>query len=164
MDLSPSERTLGESHSPLTRMVVDTLRDRIMSGALAGGERLVEGRLSEELGVSPLGPNAPSYRRRIDWLLRSRRAFGIVDGDGRVAFKADLGAISPHTVQVQGVWVRPDLRGRGLATAALAAVFEHALTLAPSVSLYVNDYNAPARRLYARLGMREVATMATVLL
>ena len=52
MDLSPSERTLGESHSPLTRMVVDTLRDRIMSGALAGGERLVEGRLSEELGVS----------------------------------------------------------------------------------------------------------------
>lgn len=52
MDHPPPERTLGESHSPLTRMVVDTLRDRILSGAAAGGERLVEGRLSEELGVS----------------------------------------------------------------------------------------------------------------
>jgi DNA-binding GntR family transcriptional regulator len=52
MDLPAPERTLGESHSPLTRMVVDTLRDRILSGAAAGGERLVEGRLSEELGVS----------------------------------------------------------------------------------------------------------------
>ena len=52
MELPTHERTLGESHSPLTRKVVDTLRDRILSGAAAGGERLVEGRLSEELGVS----------------------------------------------------------------------------------------------------------------
>jgi DNA-binding GntR family transcriptional regulator len=46
------EPTLGESHSPLTRMVVDRLRERILGGALPGGERLVEGRLSEDLGVS----------------------------------------------------------------------------------------------------------------
>lgn len=52
MHVPSQEPTLGESHSPLTRMVVDRLRDRILSGALAGGERLVEGRLSEELGVS----------------------------------------------------------------------------------------------------------------
>ena len=52
MDASATERTLGESHSPLTRMVLDALRDRILAGSLAAGERLVEGRLSEELGVS----------------------------------------------------------------------------------------------------------------
>ena len=46
--------------------------------------------------------------------------------------------------------MRPDLRGRGLGTAALAAVVEHALTLAPTVSLYVNDFNLAARRMYAR--------------
>ena len=45
-------RRLGESHSPLTRLVVDRLRERILSGTVGGGERLVEGRLSEELGVS----------------------------------------------------------------------------------------------------------------
>lgn len=52
MDVPAPERTLGESHSPLRRLVVDSLRDRILAGSLAAGERLVEGRLSEELGVS----------------------------------------------------------------------------------------------------------------
>ncbi|KQP19633.1 GntR family transcriptional regulator [Pseudorhodoferax sp. Leaf265] len=44
--------TLGASHSPLTQLVVDALRGRILSGQVPPGERLVEGRLSEELGVS----------------------------------------------------------------------------------------------------------------
>jgi uncharacterized protein len=118
----------------------------------------------EELGISPFnGRSGHSYRRRVEWLLSSGRAFGIVDRDGRMAFKADLGAITSETCQVQGVWVRPDLRGRGLGGAALAAVLQHALKRAPTVSLYVNDFNLPARRMYARLGMRQVATLQTIL-
>ena len=50
-----------------------------------------------------------------------------------------------------------------MGSAALTSVLRYALTLAPTVSLYVNDYNVAARRLYTRLGMREVATLATVL-
>jgi predicted GNAT family acetyltransferase len=120
---------------------------------------------TEELGVSPrVSPGTVAYRRRIEELIRSGRAFASFDFRGQVIFKADLGAITPHTCQVQGVWVRPDLRGRGVATAALATVLRHALTLAPTVSLYVNDYNAPARRVYAKLGMRQEATLSTVLL
>ena len=119
----------------------------------------------EELGISPFdGRSGHSYRRRVESLLGTGRAFGIVDRDGRMAFKADLGAITTETCQVQGVWVRPDLRGRGLGTAGLAAVLQHALRRAPTVSLYVNDFNLPARRMYARLGLREVATLQTVLL
>ena len=67
------------------------------------------------------------------------------------------------TAQIQGVWVRPDLRRRGLATTAMTAVLGYALELAPSVSLYVNDYNLAGRRLYDRLGMRQVSTLSTVL-
>jgi predicted GNAT family acetyltransferase len=61
------------------------------------------------------------------------------------------------------VWVRPQFRGRGIGRAALAVVLRHALTLAPTVSLYVNDFNTPARRMYDRLGLRQVATLSTVL-
>lgn len=43
---------LGASHPPLTKVVTQTLRERILSGDLPLGERLIEGRLSEELGVS----------------------------------------------------------------------------------------------------------------
>lgn len=43
---------LGEIHAPLTKLITAALRERIVSGEIAVGERLVEGRLSEEMGVS----------------------------------------------------------------------------------------------------------------
>jgi DNA-binding GntR family transcriptional regulator len=52
MSVHRDEPLLGQLHSPLTQLVVSKLRERILSGAVAGGERLVEGKLSEELGVS----------------------------------------------------------------------------------------------------------------
>lgn len=52
MDARTKEPSLGASHSPLTQLVVGALRERILGGAIPPGERLVEGRLSEELGVS----------------------------------------------------------------------------------------------------------------
>ena len=120
---------------------------------------------AEELGVSPFaGRSGATYRRRVEALIAGRRAMGIIDRAGEVVFKADLAVLTSETCQVQGVWVRPDLRGRGIGTAALAAVFEHALQLAPTVSLYVNDFNHAARAVYARLGMHQIATLATVLL
>ncbi|MDQ2796826.1 MAG: DUF4081 domain-containing protein [Actinomycetota bacterium] len=119
---------------------------------------------TEELGISPYVCVARvDYRRRVSALIGDGRAFAIFDDAGEVLFKADLGAISARTCQVQGVWVRPDLRGQGVGTAALAAVFARALTLAPSVSLYVNDFNLAARRMYDALGMRQIGTLATVL-
>jgi predicted GNAT family acetyltransferase len=119
---------------------------------------------TEELGVSPeRSTGLREYRRRLAGLVGEGRALGIVDRGGRVVFKADIGAVSPHTCQVHGVWVHPALRGRGLGRPALAAVVRHALTLAPTVSLYVNDFNVPARRLYDRLGFREAAVLSTVL-
>jgi uncharacterized protein len=119
---------------------------------------------TEELGISPLrAAGTGEYRRRVGGLIGEGRAFAIFDHEGAVVFKADIGAVSSHTCQVQGVWVRPDQRGRGVGTAALAEVLRHALTLAPTASLYVNDFNTPARRIYARLGMRQIATLSTVL-
>jgi predicted GNAT family acetyltransferase len=119
---------------------------------------------TEELGVAPYeSTRVADYRRRVAGLIEDGRAFGIVDRDGSIIFKADIGVVSLRTCQLQGVWVRPDVRGRGIGGAALASVLRHALTLAPSVSLYVNDFNVAARRMYARLGMREVATLSTVL-
>ncbi len=123
-----------------------------------------EAMFTEELGVSPYeSVGGGEYRRRVAGLLNEGRAFGIVARDGGVIFKADVGAVSPRTCQVYGVWVRPDHRGQGVGGPALAAVLRHALTLAPTVSLYVNAFNTAARRMYARLGFREVATLSTVL-
>ena len=120
---------------------------------------------TEELGVAPTATSGlAAYRRRVEWLIRSQRAFGIVDGDGRVAFKADLGAISARTCQVQGVWVEPERRGERLSEGGMAAVVEATRAdVAPVVSLYVNGYNTRAVRAYEAVGFREVGAYATVL-
>ncbi|MBE7187778.1 DUF4081 domain-containing GNAT family N-acetyltransferase [Jatrophihabitans endophyticus] len=120
---------------------------------------------TEELGVSPFaGAGAGGYRGRIAALLREGRALCVTDRSGEVLFKADLGVVTPRTCQIQGVWVRPDLRGRGLGTTAMVGVLDHALQRAPTASLYVNDFNVAARRMYESLGMTHSATLATVLL
>jgi uncharacterized protein len=119
---------------------------------------------TEEVGVSPVVDDAGrGYRRRIAELVRARRAYARIV-DGKVVFKAELAVVTRHTAQVQGVWVDPMWRGRGLATPAMAAVVRDALRrVAPTVSLYVNDYNAPARRVYDRCGFHRVGSFATVL-
>ena len=48
----PKPMKLGAAHAPLTTLIAQAIRDRIVAGELAPGERLVEARLSEELGVS----------------------------------------------------------------------------------------------------------------
>ena len=119
---------------------------------------------TEEVGVSPLaGGAAGMYRARIADLVREQRAFVRVVA-GRVEFKAEIGASSARACQVQGVWVAPECRGRGLSVPGMAAVLHHAQRdIAPRVSLYVNSYNAPARKCYARVGFRPHGTFATVL-
>ena len=116
---------------------------------------------TEEIGVSPIQGNPAGYRFYVRQLITSGRAFGVFDGD-RVIFKADLGSVSGTVSQVQGVWLDPELRGRGLAAPAMAAVVKLARTVVPTVSLYVNDYNRPARATYAKVGFRQVGEFATI--
>ncbi|WP_034594236.1 GNAT family N-acetyltransferase [Hamadaea tsunoensis] len=117
---------------------------------------------TEEVGVSPLD-GGRGYRHRVAELVRAGRAYAKIVDD-RVVFKADLAVVTRHTAQVQGVWTDPQWRGKGIATAGMAAVVNDALRrVAPTVSLYVNDYNVPARRAYASCGFQQVAELATVL-
>jgi len=121
---------------------------------------------TEEVGYSPLrGDGGASYRRRVSELIADRRTFirRADGGAGHVVFKADLGALSDLTAQVHGVWIDPRHRGQGLAAPAMAAVVAQALDVAPVVSLYVNDFNAPALATYRRVGFEEVGAFATVL-
>ena len=119
---------------------------------------------TEEIGISPtLGDGGALYRARVQELVAQGRAYARIER-GRVQFKAEIGAATRSVCQVQGVWVAPELRGRGLSVSGTAAVVELAQRdVAPVVSLYVNDYNEPARRSYLRVGFTEVGTFTSVL-
>jgi uncharacterized protein len=119
---------------------------------------------TEEVGVSPLaGDGGLLYQARVAELVGAGRAFARIE-DGRVVFKAEIGAATQQACQVQGVWVDPAYRGRGLSESGMSAVVRYALAdVAPVVSLYVNDYNTPARAAYRRVGFREVGAFMSVL-
>jgi predicted GNAT family acetyltransferase len=119
---------------------------------------------TEEVGVSPLaGGTAAAYRARVAELVRHGRAYARID-DGEVVFKAEIGAVSERVCQVQGVWVAPEHRGLGLGAPGMSAVVSLARRdHTPVVSLYVNDFNTVARRVYERVGFRSHGEFSTVL-
>ncbi|MGH8867884.1 MAG: GNAT family N-acetyltransferase [Actinomycetes bacterium] len=119
---------------------------------------------TEEVGVSPLHAGGEAlYRARVAELIASGRAFARLE-DGQVVFKAEIGAATRDVCQVQGVWVTPERRGEGLSAPGMAAVLDHTLReVAPTVSLYVNDFNTAARAAYRRAGFAEVGTFMSVL-
>jgi len=141
---------------PLVRAVQRDEVDTLLPAAVA--------MFTEEVGVSPLaGDGGALYRARLAELVAAGRSFARID-DGRVVFKAEVGAVGGDTCQVQGVWVDPALRGRGLSVAGMATVVRLIRrTIAPVVSLYVNDFNTPARRAYERVGFTQVGTFTSVL-
>lgn len=117
---------------------------------------------TEELDEDPLRSNPHGYRRYVRSLVESGRAFGVVV-DGEVVFKADVGAIGHGVAQIQGVWLHPRLRGRGLAAPAMAAVTNRIVRAGRTASLYVNDFNTAAIATYRRCGYSERGVFTTVL-
>ncbi len=120
---------------------------------------------TEEVGVSPLaGDGGLLYQARVAELVGAGRSFARFDDEGKVVFKAEIGAATDRACQIQGVWVAPEHRGKGVAAPGMAAVLRYALAdVAPVVSLYVNDFNLPARRTYERVGFQEVGAFMSVL-
>ncbi|RKN06711.1 GNAT family N-acetyltransferase [Streptomyces radicis] len=142
---------------PLVRRLGKAEMDLVFPAAVA--------MFTEEVGISPLDAHdgGLAYQSRVAESLGTGRCFARVE-DGRVVFKAEIGAVTPDICQLQGVWTAPDRRGRGLATAGLATVLAHALAeTAPVASLYVNDFNAPALAVYRRLGFTRAGTLMSVL-
>jgi uncharacterized protein len=117
-----------------------------------------------EVGVDPrIGDGGRGYRRRVASLIAAGRAWARFE-NGEVVFKAEVGSQSPAVSQIQGVWVHPEWRGRGLGTGGTATLAAVIVGTGRIASLYVNDFNTVARATYERVGFVEVGTFATVLL
>lgn len=141
---------------PLVRRVRKDEMDVLMPACVA--------MFTEEVGISPLaGDGGLLYQARVAELIGAGRSFARIE-DGKVVFKAEIGATTAQACQIQGVWVAPEFRGRGHSETGMAAVLRYALAdVAPIVSLYVNDYNTPARKAYRRIGFRETGAFMSVL-
>jgi uncharacterized protein len=96
-------------------------------------------------------------------MMIDRSLWWVGEREGRLCFFCNAGPRSPQTLQLQGIWVPPKLRGHGLATAALYGICDELLEDVPSLSLYVNGFNTPALRLYDRVGFSQRGEFQTLL-
>jgi ribosomal protein S18 acetylase RimI-like enzyme len=116
----------------------------------------------EEVGVDAYARDPSLF----EWRTRSQIEEGrswLWQEDGRILFKAEASAWTPAAVQLQQVWVEPELRGRGFGKRGLADLCRHLLERTPSVCLFVRPENAPALALYESIGMRRTITYRSLI-
>jgi RimJ/RimL family protein N-acetyltransferase len=92
--------------------------------------------------------------------------FGALHGTaliGMAGFLASASEKSCHRGALWGVYVAPDARGQGLATALVKAVIAHASQHVIVLQARVVTTNAAAQRLYERLGFRAYGVEAKAL-
>ena len=109
----------------------------------------------EEVGIDPLERDAVGYRERIRELVDKKRSVVRIV-EGVIAAKCEYSAVTNEAVQLMGVWTDPRYRRRGLAYELLREVCGHLFRREKTVTLFVNDFNLPAIRLYESLGFQRI--------
>lgn len=110
----------------------------------------------EELGEDPREADPEGYRRRVNEECRDGHTFLWKEADG-LRFRAGVSAITADAAQISGVFTPPDLRGRGYASRAISELCARLFERSRAACLFVNEINAPALRVYRRLGFVALA-------
>lgn len=118
---------------------------------------------AEELGVDPLSRDPEGFTWRTRAQISEGRSWIWLE-DGVVRFKAEASAWTPSVVQIQQVWVDPEVRGQGYGARGLRDLCRFLLTDTPTVTLFVRTENLPAIGLYESVGMRLVGRYRSLLL
>jgi ribosomal protein S18 acetylase RimI-like enzyme len=148
LDLEPSAGETG-----LRLATIDDL-DRLVP-ACAAAHR-------EEIGIDPLRRDPDGFRWRTRMQVEDGRSWLWVE-DGVICFKAEASAWTPAAVQLQQVWVDPDVRNRGYGQRGMRDLCRLLLARVPSVCLFVRPENDVAIHVYERIGMRRVTTYRSLI-
>jgi predicted GNAT family acetyltransferase len=115
-----------------------------------------------ELGYDPRDRSPGDFEAGVAHMIE-RGAWWVGEDREGICFYLNVGPHSDQTAQLQGIYTPPHRRGAGLATAALTGICRRLFEEYPTLSLFVNDFNAPALRLYERTGFEEVGAFRSIL-
>jgi ribosomal protein S18 acetylase RimI-like enzyme len=116
----------------------------------------------EEVGVDAHGRDPDLFQYRTRSQIELGRSW-LWTEDGRIRFKAEASAWTPTAIQLQQVWVDPELRGHGYAKRALADLCRRLLEHVPTVCLFARAENVPALGLYEAIGMTRTITYRSLI-
>jgi len=101
----------------------------------------------EESGTNPLEVDPEGFRARCARRIEMGRVW-VMEEDGRLVFKADIQADTPDVVYLEGVWVNPSERGKGIGRQCLRQLCQDLLVRTKSVCVLVNEENHRAHTFY----------------
>jgi ribosomal protein S18 acetylase RimI-like enzyme len=116
----------------------------------------------DEVGVDAYARDPKLFERRTRVQIEQARSWVWRESD-KILFKAEASAWTEKAVQLQQVWVEPELRRRGYARRALADLCRLLLARTPVVCLFVRRENTAAIALYESLGMRPTITYRSII-
>ena len=115
-----------------------------------------------ELGLDPLDRDPDGFRWRTEAQIAEGRSWLWLEDDV-VLFKAEASAWTPQAVQIQQVWVDPEVRGHGYGSRGMRDLCRFLLETTPAVTLFVRSENEPAIALYETIGMKTVLEYRSIL-
>ena len=107
----------------------------------------------EESGIDPRQVAPQGMTERAVRRIESGRVWVYTAG-GKIIFKADLISETPEAIFLEGIYVRPEERGKGYGFRCLTQLAEHLLARATSLCLVVNQANDRAQALYQKAGYK----------
>lgn len=114
-----------------------------------------------ECGVDPLIKDRAGFLKRVQRRIEQNRVFSVFD-DGKLIFKADIIAETPTTIYLEGIYVHPDHRGKGVGSRCLAALTQQLLGRVDNICLLSNVDFQSAHRTYEKAGYRRTDSCVTL--
>lgn len=107
--------------------------------------------VKEQLGEDPSAIDAEGFERRVAARVLAGRTF-ILEKGRDIILKVDIATMCGAGAEIDGVYIRPELRRRGIASLALGQLTRHMLGRMPRLSVRVPDGDEAAKRLCLKVG------------
>jgi len=100
-----------------------------------------------ESGINPLDVDPEGFRARCSRRIEMGRVW-VLEQDEKLVFKTDILADTPDVIYLEGVWVAPAERGRGIGRKCMRQLCRDLLTRTKTVCLLANEDNQRAHTFY----------------
>ena len=104
-----------------------------------------------ECGIDPMLQDREGFLERVARRIEQGRIFSVYE-NGKLLFKADIIAETDQTIYLEGIYVHPDERGKGLGSKCLAALTVELLDRVEHICLLSNVEFQSAHTAYEKAG------------
>ena len=117
----------------------------------------------DESGIDPLLVDPEGFRKRCARRIEMGQSWVLVE-NGRLLFKAEVVTDTPETIYLEGIWVDPLERGKGIGSRCMSQLSISFLMRSSSVCVLVNERFKSAQAFYKKAGFKFISHYDTIFL